>query len=126
MRFRDLEVCPFCGCEEYYERSRIKGYVCYSVRFDGEETDNTNMYDGTTTISNGKASCGNCERYLGNYINDTVGKAAERQCLKNSLQSESKEVQDFFKKALKDHDTYTKNVKKLSRQRYDLIGEDKK
>ena len=72
MIFKDLKACPFCGCEEYYERSRIKGYVQYRIRFDGEETDKTNMYDGTTTTPNGKFYCSNCERYLGNYITDTL------------------------------------------------------
>ena len=41
MKFTELETCPFCGCEEYFERSRITGYVQYFTRFDGEETDNS-------------------------------------------------------------------------------------
>ena len=126
MKFKDLEACPFCGCDEFYEKQQTRGIIHFRIRFDGNETDNTDMYDSLITKYSGRAYCESCQRFLGNYINDTVGKAADRQCLKNSLQSESKEVQDFFKKALKDHDTYTKNVKKLSRQRSDHIGEDKR
>ena len=82
MKFTELENCPFCGCEEYFEKSRLTGYVQYFIRFDGEETDNSNMYDTTRTMPNGKVYCGECERYLGNYITDTLSAAAAKKVLR--------------------------------------------
>ena len=112
MKFKDLEACPFCGCDEFYEKQQTRGTIHYRIRFDGKETDNTDMYDGLITTYSGRSYCENCNRYLGNYINDEVGKAAQRKCFENSLQNESQEVKDFFKNAFANDKAYKKLISK--------------
>lgn len=79
MKFSELTCCPFCGNDEYYEKGYIKGRYCYYYRYDGEEADNSTMYDGTATYSNGRMYCSGCKRYLGNQSTDTLGKVAVRK-----------------------------------------------
>lgn len=110
MKFTDLEACPFCGCDEFYEKQQTRGTIHYRIRFDGNETDNTDMYDSLITKYSGRAYCDSCQRFLGNYINDTVGKAAQRKCFENSLKDESQEVQDFFKKAFANDKAFKKMI----------------
>lgn len=78
MKFSDLECCPFCGGEEYFERCRAKGIVVFNVRFDGEETRNEDMYDELSYTDSGRRWCTNCGRYLGNSLKNEVGVAAMR------------------------------------------------
>lgn len=79
MRFSDLECCPFCGCEEYYE----KGYICGSIvtrfMFDGSESDNSEMYEGLDHTRTGRVYCSDCHKYLGNMDDDVVGVAAAKK-----------------------------------------------
>ena len=110
MRFQDLEACPFCGCDEFYEKQQTRGTIHYRIRFDGKETDNSDMYDSLLTMYSGRAYCNDCKRYLGNYIKDEVGKVAQRKCFENSLEGESQEVKDFFKKAIADNKEFQKKV----------------
>lgn len=58
--------CPYCGGEEYYYRQSVYGYAFYNVRFDGEETDNSEMYQYLQHREPyGEVKCRNCERVLG-------------------------------------------------------------
>lgn len=85
MKFSDLKCCPFCGCEEFYERRRASGPVRYNMRFDGDETDNSCMYDDLNYSWNGKVWCVECDRYLGNQEKNTVGVEAERAYKKQEV-----------------------------------------
>ncbi len=76
MRFEDLKECPFCGCDTFITFQKVKGYAKYRARFDGEETDNEDMYDSLKYEDNGKARCNDCNSYLGNYISGEIGKSA--------------------------------------------------
>lgn len=78
MKFTDLKYCPFCGCEEFYEKRRTTGTVTYYMRFDGDEADNSCMYEGLEYTWNGKVWCAECDRYLGNQDDNKVGVEAER------------------------------------------------
>lgn len=81
MKFSDLKCCPFCKSEEFYEKEYAKGSITYRMRFDGEETDNSTMYDNLDHYSSGRAYCDDCNRYLGNYMTDKLGKAAYQEYL---------------------------------------------
>jgi len=78
MRFDDLNCCPFCGCDEFYEKQQAKGTIHYRMRFDGEVTENSDMYDSLFINYSGRVYCEKCNHYLGNYIANVVGKEAER------------------------------------------------
>ena len=124
MRFKDLKACPFCGCDEFYEKQQTRGTIYYRIRFDGKETDNSDMYDSLITSYSGRAYCNDCKRYLGNYINDEVGKIAQRKCFENSLEGESKKVKDFFKKAFSADKEFKMKIK-AERLRNDSITDKK-
>ena len=79
MKFNELTECPYCGCDEFYSTAYLYGTTHYAQRFDGEETDNEDLYGSlhNRPIS-GRAYCRACEKYLGNMLKNTVGiKAAE-------------------------------------------------
>ena len=82
MKFSDLERCPFCGCDEYYEKQQVRGSTIYYMRFDGEETDNEDMYAGLSTVRTGRTYCAICNKYIGNSNTNTVGINAEKQLSK--------------------------------------------
>lgn len=84
LKFSEMINCPFCGSEEYYERMTVKGISFYHSRFDGEEAENTEMYDQLHFYGSGRAYCSECGRYLGNRETNTVGKTAEKVCRKNT------------------------------------------
>ena len=111
MRFQDLEACPFCGCDEFYEKQQVRGTTTYRTRFDGEEADNEDMYESLFTTSSGRAYCCDCNKFLGNTKNNTVSKAAQRKCFENSLEGESQEVKGFFKKAIADNKEFQRKIK---------------
>lgn len=77
MRFTELKCCPFCGNKEYYEKMKVSGISIYRSRFDGEEAENSEMYDGLYFNGSGRVYCSKCNRYLGNYQKDVVGLKAE-------------------------------------------------
>lgn len=61
----NITKCPYCGCEEYYTKIRITGETIYRYRFDGNATDNGEMYDGLTDTIIGKfAYCSDCNRRI--------------------------------------------------------------
>lgn len=88
MKFTKLKCCPFCGSEEFYERRRAYGTVCYNMRFDGKEADNSCMYDSLNYSWNGKVWCAECDRYLGNQNENKVGVEAERAYKKQEKKDE--------------------------------------
>ena len=68
MKFEKLTCCPFCGCDQFYEKQYARGTVIFRTRYDGEETDNSEMYDSLTFESSGRVYCDNynCNKYIGN------------------------------------------------------------
>ena len=85
MVFWELKCCPFCGCEEYYERRRATGIVRYYMRFDGKEANNSEMYGDLEYDCSGRVWCCDCDAYLGNIETDTVGVKAERAYKKQEV-----------------------------------------
>lgn len=81
MRFRELKECPFCGSDTFFEKQKVKGYLYYNMRFDGDNdhAHNEDLYDTLDISENGKAYCLQCYKYLGNYIDDTVSKSVENK-----------------------------------------------
>ena len=45
MKFKELEECPFCGHDTFYTVQYVYGSLHYRERFDGEESENGEMYD---------------------------------------------------------------------------------
>lgn len=73
MKFSELECCPFCGSEEYYTKQYVYGTLRYNERFDGEEAENTELYDGLNCGNySGRVYCRECDMYLGNKETNTV------------------------------------------------------
>ena len=46
MKFTDLQSCPFCGCDTYYEKQKAFGNIEYNSMFNGKDAPNYEMYDG--------------------------------------------------------------------------------
>lgn len=61
--------------------SIVNGYLYYNMCFDGEEDNahNEDLFDQLDISYNGKAYCCQCNKYLGNYIDDTVSKSVEKK-----------------------------------------------
>ena len=81
MKFSDLTECPFCNCAEYYTKEYVYGVLRYNERFDREEADNSTLYDSlnyNSNAHNGRAYCRNCNRYLGNVMDNTVSVAVQK------------------------------------------------
>lgn len=78
MKFSEIKKCPFCGSDRYYATEYYYGSFEFEQSFTGEECDNSGMYDGLSIKSNKRAYCKNCKKYLGNVIDNTVGKDAEK------------------------------------------------
>lgn len=80
MKFTELTECPFCGCEEFCTKQYVYGTLMYRERFDGEETENCELYD---SLNNGKYSgncyCLGCNKLLGNKDANTVSKQVEKR-----------------------------------------------
>lgn len=79
MKFSELKCCPFCGCEEYYEKQYVRGTIEYISRFDGEEADNSELYEGLLYDCSGRVYCVDCGRYLGNIQTEKVGVEVKRK-----------------------------------------------
>lgn len=78
MKFSDLKCCPFCGCDEFYEKQYAYGTIMFRGRFDGKEAHNEELYDGLSYKYSGKTYCLQCNKYLGNIKENTIGKAAQK------------------------------------------------
>ena len=85
MKFSDLKRCPFCGCEEFYEKRYARGPVWYCMRFDGEETNNSDMYSFLSYERTGRVYCADCDRVLGNFETDTVAAQVIRETKKGGV-----------------------------------------
>ena len=60
-----MSECPYCGNnKEYYTKDFVSGRVNYEYRFDGEEADNTGVYDSLRHTSGKYAYCSDCEKRL--------------------------------------------------------------
>ncbi len=60
-----MKECPYCKSEVFYAKEYVKGEVCYFSRFDGQEGDNTQLYDGLTHKLKSKyAWCADCHKRL--------------------------------------------------------------
>lgn len=61
----DVEKCKYCNSSEgYYTKERVSGTVIIIYRFDGEEADNGDMYDGVRYHGGKIAYCINCDKKL--------------------------------------------------------------
>lgn len=116
MRFSDLKTCPFCGCEQFYEKQQVQGAIIFRSRFDGKEADNSEIYDNLIFKGSGRTYCDNCNHYLGNRTTDTVGIAADRKCLENSFRDKDDEVKDFFENAINDSKAFQRTIRKQASQ----------
>lgn len=82
MKFSDLTECPFCGGKEFYATEYVYGTIRFRRQFNGEEADNSDLYDGLRVKpSSGRVYCDECNKFLGNQKNNTISKAVER-CIK--------------------------------------------
>ena len=84
MKFEELTCCPFCGCDQYYEKQYARGPVIFRMRYDSEQADNSEMYDSIDFTFSGRVYCDNCDQYLGNRITSDLSVAA-RKALKKQL-----------------------------------------
>ncbi len=69
-KLSELEQCPHCGYDEFYQKQSVKGFIYTRKRFDGEVADNTEMYN---SLSYGELQktvyCGECQEKIA--IDDT-------------------------------------------------------
>jgi competence ComEA-like helix-hairpin-helix protein len=56
----------------------MRGVCDYNFRFDGEEADNSQMYDGLLVRQGSRARCVACDRVLGDILADCLTKRAEK------------------------------------------------
>ncbi|WP_025154741.1 hypothetical protein [Morganella morganii] len=61
----NIQQCPYCGYEEFYVRATVSGSISVFYRFDGEDGDNTHMWDYVKTKEKKTAYCGNCQKRIG-------------------------------------------------------------
>ena len=62
---KNIKCCPYCGSEEYYIKQSFKGVCNYNMRFDGEETENGNMYENSSYKDTSKYTwCSECNKRL--------------------------------------------------------------
>ena len=79
MKFKELEECPFCGHDTFYTVQYVYGSLHYRERFDGEESENGEMYDGLNCAKfSGRAYCDRCHSYIGNVETNELAKGAEK------------------------------------------------
>ena len=80
----ELEYCPFCGNDEYYQRMYVSGSTECHSRFDGSDgADNSEMYSGLDHTMGAKIYCNNCNKYLGNLNTGKLSVEAQR-CIDSS------------------------------------------
>lgn len=80
MKFSELKECPFCGSKQFYTLNYMHGTGLYRQRFDGKEPkNNEDMYDCLNIKEGAKAYCDRCGKYIGNVLNDTLSKSAEKE-----------------------------------------------
>lgn len=79
-KLTDLTECPFCGCEEFYTKDRVHGTLRYRERFDGDEADNSTLYDGLVLVHTKyrRVFCVDCESLLGERYSNTLSVAVKK------------------------------------------------
>lgn len=86
MKFSDLRRCPFCGCDEFYEKRYARGPVRYYMAFNPDwEANNSEMYSSLSYEGTGRAYCADCDRVLGNFETGTVAAQAIREIEKGGV-----------------------------------------
>lgn len=78
MKFNEIKECPFCSSDKYYVSEYCYGSYEFEESFTGEDCDNSGMYDGLNIKRNKSAYCRKCGNYLGNIVNNTVSRKAEK------------------------------------------------
>jgi hypothetical protein len=78
MKICELECCPFCGHDEYYVSEYYYGRFDFTYKFNGEQGDNSGMYDGLGVRTNKRMRCKKCDKYLADYCTGDISKMAER------------------------------------------------
>lgn len=73
MKFKDLTECPFCGNKEFIVRERTIFVYDFVYSFDGNECDNSGIYDSGLSYSNDRAYCDKCGKYIGNHRTNVLG-----------------------------------------------------
>lgn len=62
---RNIKECPYCRSKEYIIKQHYSGVCHYIVRFDGEEAENGEMWDGAQFVNTSKyAWCRECGKRL--------------------------------------------------------------
>lgn len=98
MKFSELTECPFCGCDEFYTTQYVYGTIRYNERYDGEEAENAELYDGLNCKNySGRAYCRNCNKYLGNRESNILSKAAEELLCKPTSANAEKPLKNQAK-----------------------------
>ena len=60
-----ISECPKCGHDKFYTKSYASGIIRYIERFDGEEANNGDMYEGLSHKKQSKyAYCNGCNKRL--------------------------------------------------------------
>ncbi|MGA6364908.1 hypothetical protein [Proteus penneri] len=63
--------CPHCGNDySFYVMHTASGSTSYFYGFNGDDVDNTHLWDGVKLKSKKTAFCGECQRSLGSVIED--------------------------------------------------------
>lgn len=61
----ELNECPHCNHDEWYQKESYKGIANIHARFDGEGTDNSEMYDyAEHTLKSKFGYCSNCHKKI--------------------------------------------------------------
>lgn len=79
MTIKDITCCPFCGCEIFFHNERVKGFIKYRFYANGDEADNTEMWDSIesyTTNAERYTYCDNCNRKIAHGDNEELTKSA--------------------------------------------------
>ncbi len=64
-------ACQHCGNSyHFYVMHVVSGRVGYFYGFNGDDVDNTNMWDGARLKPQKTAFCGECHKSLGSVIED--------------------------------------------------------
>lgn len=65
-----IKKCPHCGSDEgYFTKMYAYGSVNYHIKFNGDESENRDMYEGLGHKGGKRAYCSYCGKYLFNIDN---------------------------------------------------------
>lgn len=79
-----IEIFRIKGMSVLWKRGIFSKQYAYGTiicreRFDGEETENGDLYDGLHFKYSGRVYCSRCKGVLGNRIENTVSKSVEKK-----------------------------------------------